>query len=45
MVKEGVNNENDGITLHFQDKQFDCIIAIDFLEHIHTDQEFIHEMF
>lgn len=30
--------------LDFPDRHFDCIIAIDFLEHIHTDQEFINEM-
>ncbi|PIE36097.1 hypothetical protein CSA56_01405 [candidate division KSB3 bacterium] len=34
----------DGKTLRFPDAHFDCIIAIDFLEHIETDQEFIHEM-
>jgi 2-polyprenyl-3-methyl-5-hydroxy-6-metoxy-1,4-benzoquinol methylase len=34
----------DGERLDFPDRQFDCILAIDFLEHIHTDQEFIHEM-
>ena len=34
----------DGKTLNFPDQHFDCIIAIDFLEHIHTDQEFIIEM-
>jgi len=35
----------DGNTLNFPDAHFDCIIAIDFLEHIDTDQEFIHEMY
>lgn len=35
----------DGRHLDFSDGFFDCIIAIDFLEHIHTDQEFIREMF
>ncbi|MBD3307908.1 methyltransferase domain-containing protein [candidate division KSB3 bacterium] len=34
----------DGKTLQFEDARFDCIIAIDFLEHIQTDQEFLHEM-
>lgn len=34
----------DGEHLDFPDAHFDCIIAIDFLEHIHTDQEFIAEM-
>lgn len=43
LVKDHVEY-TDGKTLNFQDKQFDCIIAIDFLEHIDTDQEFIHEM-
>lgn len=44
LVKENVAY-TDGKTLDYPDKHFDCIIAIDFLEHIHTDQEFIHEMY
>ena len=44
LVKENVEY-TDGRTLDFKNAHFDCIIAIDFLEHIHTDQEFIHEMF
>ncbi len=44
LVKENVAY-TDGNTLNFGDAAFDCIIAIDFLEHIHTDQECIHEMF
>jgi SAM-dependent methyltransferase len=44
LVKEHVEY-TDGRHLDFKDKFFDCIIAIDFLEHIHTDQEFIHEMY
>ena len=44
LVKENVAY-TDGKTLEFPDTHFDCIIAIDFLEHIQTDQEFIHEMF
>jgi SAM-dependent methyltransferase len=44
LVKENVRY-TDGEHLDFPDRHFDCIIAIDFLEHIHTDQEFIHEMF
>lgn len=44
LVKEKVQY-TDGEHLDFPDRHFDCTIAIDFLEHIHTDQEFIHEMF
>ena len=43
LVRERVEY-TDGKTLNFRDQQFDCIIAIDFLEHIQTDQEFIGEM-
>jgi ubiquinone/menaquinone biosynthesis C-methylase UbiE len=43
LVKENVAY-TDGKHLDFEDKHFDCIIAIDFLEHIQTDQEFIGEM-
>ncbi len=43
LVKENVAY-TDGRTLDFPGQHFDCIIAIDFLEHIETDQEFIHEM-
>lgn len=43
LVKENVEY-TDGKQLDFNDQYFDCIIAIDFLEHIHTDQQFIHEM-
>jgi SAM-dependent methyltransferase len=43
LVKEHVEY-TDGRHLDFKNKFFDCIIAIDFLEHIHTDQEFIYEM-
>ena len=43
LVKERVEY-TDGKTLNFPDRHFDCIIAIDFLEHIRTDQEFIIEM-
>lgn len=43
LVKTNVAYTN-GEELDFPDRQFDCIIAIDFLEHIHTDQEFIGEM-
>jgi ubiquinone/menaquinone biosynthesis C-methylase UbiE len=34
----------DGKQLLFKDQQFDCIIAIDFLEHIHNDVAFMAEM-
>jgi 2-polyprenyl-3-methyl-5-hydroxy-6-metoxy-1,4-benzoquinol methylase len=44
LVKDHVEY-TDGITLNFTNAHFDCIIAIDFLEHIRTDQEFIAEMF
>ncbi len=43
LVKDNVAY-TDGKHLDFKDADFDCIIAIDFLEHIHSDQEFIHEM-
>lgn len=43
LVKENVWY-TDTRHLAFEDQQFDGIIAIDFLEHIETDQEFIGEM-
>jgi ubiquinone/menaquinone biosynthesis C-methylase UbiE len=43
LVKDNVAY-TDGKQLNFEDQYFDCILAIDFLEHIHSDQEFIHEM-
>ncbi len=43
LVQENVAYTN-GKSLEFPDIHFDCIIAIDFLEHIPTDQEFIYEM-
>jgi 2-polyprenyl-3-methyl-5-hydroxy-6-metoxy-1,4-benzoquinol methylase len=44
LVKDNVVY-TDGKYLDFEDVHFDYVIAIDFLEHIHTDQEFIHEMY
>ena len=44
LVKDNVSY-TDGKHLDFEDAHFDSIIAIDFLEHIQTDQEFIHEMY
>jgi len=43
LVKENVAY-TDGKHLDFENQHFDWIIAIDFLEHIQTDQEFIGEM-
>jgi SAM-dependent methyltransferase len=43
LVKENVEF-TDGRHLDFEAQHFDCIIAIDFLEHIPGDQEFIGEM-
>lgn len=43
LVGEGVEY-TDGKTLRFADRSFDCIVSIDFLEHIETDREFIDEM-
>ncbi|PID56167.1 hypothetical protein CSB45_12360 [candidate division KSB3 bacterium] len=43
LVGDGVEY-TDGKTLRFEDRSFDYIVAIDFLEHIETDQEFIGEM-
>lgn len=43
LVGEGVEY-TDGKTLRFDDRSFDCIVSIDFLEHIETDREFIDEM-
>lgn len=43
LVKDNVAF-TDGKCLNFADQYFDCILAVDFLEHIHTDREFIVEM-
>ena len=34
----------DGKTLNFPAQHFDLVLAVDFLEHIHTDQEFLGEI-
>lgn len=34
----------DGEKTPFQDRMFDTVIIVDFLEHIHTDREFIREL-
>ena len=43
LVGDGVEY-TDGKTLRFEDRSFDYIVSIDFLEHIETDREFIAEM-
>ncbi|MCP4404847.1 MAG: class I SAM-dependent methyltransferase [bacterium] len=43
LVGDGVEY-TDGKTLTFDDRSFDCVVSIDFLEHIETDREFIDEM-
>jgi SAM-dependent methyltransferase len=35
----------DGRRTSFHDNEFDRVIIVDFLEHIHTDREFIDELF
>ena len=35
----------DGRRTSFEDNEFDRVIIVDFLEHIHTDREFINELF
>lgn len=35
----------DGRRTPFQDNEFDRVVIVDFLEHIHTDKEFISELF
>jgi SAM-dependent methyltransferase len=35
----------DGRNTGFQDDEFDRIVIVDFLEHIHTDMEFVAELF
>ena len=44
LVKQGVV-QIDGRQTPFQDDEFDRVVIVDFLEHIRTDKEFIHELF
>ena len=34
----------DGLTIPFKDNEFDCVVIVDFLEHIETDKEFLREL-
>jgi len=44
LVKDNVF-QIDGRQTPFHDNEFDRVIIIDFLEHIHTDRDFIHELY
>jgi SAM-dependent methyltransferase len=44
LVKSDVFQIDGGRTV-FQDNEFDRVIIVDFLEHIHTDREFICELY
>jgi len=44
LVKENVF-QIDGRQTPFADNEFNRVVIIDFLEHIHTDEEFIKELF
>ena len=44
LVKEKVYQIN-GLETHFEDNQFDRVILIDFLEHIHTEEIFVKELY
>lgn len=35
----------DGLKTPFQNDEFDRVVIVDFLEHVHTDREFIDELF
>lgn len=35
----------DGLRTPFNDNEFDRVVIVDFLEHIHTDKEFLEELF
>lgn len=35
----------DGLRTPFNDNEFDRVVIVDFLEHIHTDKEFFEELF
>ncbi len=35
----------DGERTPFKDDEFDAVIIVDFLEHIHTDRQFVEELF
>lgn len=35
----------DGLTTPFGSSEFDQVLIVDFLEHIETDREFVHELF
>ena len=44
LVQQGVY-QIDGLVTPFRDNEFDRVVIVDFLEHIHTDREFILELF
>jgi len=44
LVKDGVF-QIDGRLTPFQDNEFDRVVIVDLLEHIHTDADFIQELF
>lgn len=35
----------DGCQTPFEENEFDCVVIVDFLEHIHTDRAFVDELF
>jgi SAM-dependent methyltransferase len=43
LVKDG-GFQIDGRRTPFHDNQFDRVVIVDFLEHVHTDREFIEEL-
>lgn len=44
LVREEVYQIN-GKETPFEDNEFDRVVIVDFLEHIHTDQEFVEELY
>jgi len=44
LVKTGVYRI-DGKSTPFEDEEFDTVVIVDFLEHIHSDHEFVEELF
>jgi SAM-dependent methyltransferase len=44
LVKDGVF-QIDGRQTPFSDDEFDRVVIVDFLEHVHTDREFIEELY
>jgi ubiquinone/menaquinone biosynthesis C-methylase UbiE len=45
LVKTDVYRITDGKPLPFSENEFDCVIIVDILEHLHDEKSFLHDIF